>query len=71
MEEAEELCTRIAIMNRGKIVALGVPDALIDAVGMDDATLEDAFAYFTGNTLESGGTYRDVRQARRTAGRLR
>ena len=71
MEEAEELCTRIAIMNRGKIVALGVPDALIDAVGVDDATLEDAFAHFTGDTIESGGTYRDVRQARRTAGRLR
>jgi ABC-2 type transport system ATP-binding protein len=71
MEEAEELCTRIAIMNRGKIVALGVPDALIDAVGVDDATLEDAFAHFTGDTIESGGTYRDVRQVRRTAGRLR
>ncbi len=71
MEEAEELCTRIAIMNRGKIVALGIPDALKEAVGAHDATLEDAFAHFTGDTLESGGTYRDVRQARRTAGRLR
>lgn len=71
MEEAEELCTRIAIMNRGKIVALGVPGALIDAVGAHDATLEDAFAHFTGDSIESGGTYRDVRQARRTAGRLR
>ena len=71
MEEAEELCTRIAIMNRGKIVALATPDELIGAVGRDDATLEDAFAHFTGATLESGGTYRDVKQARRTAGRLR
>jgi ABC-2 type transport system ATP-binding protein len=71
MEEAEELCTRIAIMNRGKIVALGVPGALIEAVGAHDATLEDAFAHFTGDSIESGGTYRDVRQARRTAGRLR
>jgi ABC-2 type transport system ATP-binding protein len=70
MEEAEELCTRIAIMNRGKVVALGSPDTLINAVG-EDATLEDAFAHFTGGTLESGGTYRDARQARRTAGRLR
>jgi ABC-2 type transport system ATP-binding protein len=70
MEEAEELCTRIAIMNRGKVVALGTPGTLIDAVG-EDATLEDAFAHFTGGTLESGGTYRDARQARRTAGRLR
>ncbi len=71
MEEAEELCTRIAIMNRGKIVALGIPDALIEAVGLEDATLEDAFAHFTGDSIESGGTYHDVRQARRTAGRLR
>lgn len=71
MEEAEELCTRIAIMNRGKIVALGLPGALIEAVGAHDATLEDAFAHFTGDSIESGGTYRDVRQARRTAGRLR
>lgn len=71
MEEAEELCTRIAIMNRGKIVALATPDELIEAVGRDDATLEDAFAHFTGDTLETGGTYRDVKQARRTAGRLR
>ncbi|MDQ3706569.1 MAG: ATP-binding cassette domain-containing protein [Chloroflexota bacterium] len=71
MEEAEELCTRIAIMNRGKIVALGMPGTLIEAVGAHDATLEDAFAHFTGDSIESGGTYRDVRQARRTAGRLR
>ncbi|HVF99757.1 MAG TPA: ATP-binding cassette domain-containing protein [Chloroflexia bacterium] len=70
MEEAEELCTRIAIMNRGKVVALGTPDTLMNAVG-EEATLEDAFAHFTGGTLESGGTYRDARQARRTAGRLR
>jgi ABC-2 type transport system ATP-binding protein len=29
MEEAEELCDRVAIMNRGSIVALDTPDALI------------------------------------------
>jgi len=71
MEEAEELCTRIAFMNRGKIVALDTPEALIEQVGRTDADLEDAFAHFTGGILESGGTYRDVRNARRTAGRLR
>jgi ABC-2 type transport system ATP-binding protein len=71
MEEAQELCTRIAIMNRGKIVALDTPDALVSQVGDPDATLEDAFAHFTGASLESGGTYGDVRKARRTAGRLR
>ena len=71
MEEADELCTRIAIMNRGKIVALDTPEGLIAHVGREDATLEDAFAHFTGSALEDGGTYSDVRRARRTAGRLR
>jgi ABC-2 type transport system ATP-binding protein len=58
-------------MNRGKIVALDTPESLISQVGREDATLEDAFAHFTGDTLESGGTYKDVRNVRRTAGRLR
>ena len=71
MEEADELCDRTAIMNRGKLVALDTPAALKAAVGVHEATLEDAFAHFTGASLESGGTYRDVRSVRRTAGRLR
>jgi ABC-2 type transport system ATP-binding protein len=71
MEEAEELCTRVAIMNKGKVVALDTPQALIEQTGIEDATLEDAFAHFTGGSLEEGGTYGDVRRARRTAGRLR
>jgi ABC-2 type transport system ATP-binding protein len=71
MEEADELADRIAIMNRGRIVALGSPDELKAQVGTPDATLEDTFAHFTGDTLESGGTFKDVRSIRRTAGRLR
>lgn len=73
MEEAEELCTRIAIMNRGKISALDTPEALIAQVGQPDATLEDAFAHFTGVTLvdEEGGNWKEVRNVRRTANRLR
>lgn len=71
MEEADELAHRVAIMNRGKIVALGTPDELKAGVGIADATLEDAFAYFTGGRLESGGSFGDVRRTRRTAGRLR
>jgi len=72
MEEAEELCTRIAIMNRGKIAALDTPEGLMAGVGRPDATLEDAFAYYTGSDLEaeSGGNWRDARSARRTARRL-
>ena len=73
MEEAEELCTRIAIMNKGKVVALDAPEALIAQVGKEDATLEDAFSYFTGAYLdaETGGSWREVRNVRRTANRLR
>jgi len=71
MEEAQELCNRIAIMNHGKIVALNTPEGLIAQVGDPEADLEDAFAYFTGGSLESGGAYREIRNVRRTAGRLR
>jgi ABC-2 type transport system ATP-binding protein len=71
MEEAEELCMRVAIMDHGRIVAHDTPEGLIAQVGQPDATLEDAFAYFTGGSLESGGTYREVKNVRRTAGRLR
>ena len=71
MEEAEELAHRVAIMNRGKIVVLGTTDELKAQVGTPDATLEDAFAHFTGGHLESEGNFTDVRNTRRTANRLR
>ncbi len=35
MEEAEELCRRVAIMDRGKIIALDTPDALIAGAGLE------------------------------------
>lgn len=35
MEEAEELCRRVAIMDHGKVIALDTPDALIAAAGLD------------------------------------
>ncbi|MDQ6706883.1 MAG: ABC transporter ATP-binding protein [Acidobacteriota bacterium] len=34
MEEAERLCDRVAIMDRGKIIALGTPRELIDSIGV-------------------------------------
>ena len=71
MEEAQQLCTRVAIMNHGRVVALGTPGELVAQLGLPEADLEDAFAHFTGGSLESGGNYRDVRNTRRTAGRLR
>lgn len=34
MEEAAALCDRIAIMDRGKIIALGTPRSLVDGLGL-------------------------------------
>ncbi|HEY2029954.1 MAG TPA: ABC transporter ATP-binding protein [Myxococcales bacterium] len=33
MDEAEKLCNRVAIVDRGKVIALGTPQALIDSLG--------------------------------------
>jgi ABC-2 type transport system ATP-binding protein len=69
MEEADELCDGVAIMHLGRVAALGSPSDLKGQVG-EGATLDDAFVHFTGNTIETGGTYRDAARTRRTARRL-
>ena len=57
MDEAEQLCDRVAIMDEGKIIALQPPDKLIDelvASGFEKpkvtkaANLEDVFIHLTG-----------------------
>jgi len=70
MEEADELCGRVAIMHLGRIVALGSPSELKQAVGGEAVTLDDVFIHFTGNALDSGGTFRETSRERRTARRL-
>ncbi|MEU7816081.1 ATP-binding cassette domain-containing protein [Pseudonocardia sp. NPDC049154] len=70
MQEADEHCERIALMHRGRVRALGTPGELKSAIG-PDATLDDVFRHHTGDTLtDDKGGIRDVRAARRTAGRL-
>ena len=60
MEEAEELCDRVAIMDGGRIVALDTPQALVDQLigrGFTKtrverlANLEDVFIDLTGHDL--------------------
>jgi ABC-2 type transport system ATP-binding protein len=36
MEEAERLCDRVAIMDHGRVIALGTPQQLIASVGGED-----------------------------------
>ena len=69
MDEADELCDRVAIMHAGTVRAIGSPAELKSGLG-PDATLDDVFADLTGAGLETGGTYRDVARTRRTAHRL-
>lgn len=70
MEEAEALCTRIAIMSRGKIVAIGTPQDLRAQMGDPHASMDDVFAHYVGNFQPEEGGFRDVRRSRRTAKRL-
>jgi ABC-2 type transport system ATP-binding protein len=69
MEEAEVLCDRVGLMHRGRLRALGTPADLCAELG-PGATLDDVFRHHTGDLLADQGSFRDVRVARRTAGRL-
>lgn len=70
MEEADSLCSRLAIMHLGRVVVVDTPDRLKSSLGDDHATLGDVFIHFAGDTLESGGSYREASRGRRTARRL-
>ena len=70
MEEADMLCDRVAIMHLGKVVAIGSPDELKAQIGGEEMTLDDVFIHFTGNELNSGGSFRETSRTRRTARRL-
>jgi len=70
MEEADMLCMRVAIMHHGQIVALDSPEALKKALGHEGATLDEVFIHFAGDTLETGGGYRDTAHTRRITRRL-
>ncbi len=51
MEEADKLSDRVAIIDRGRIVALDTPEQLKADSDQPDATLEDAFINLTGRSL--------------------
>jgi ABC-2 type transport system ATP-binding protein len=62
MEEAEQLCDRVAIMDSGKIIALDTPKKLVKqlldrgftkAQKVEQANLEDVFIDMTGKGLHS------------------
>jgi ABC-2 type transport system ATP-binding protein len=69
MEEADQLCERVALMHRGRIEALGAPAELKRSLG-PAATLEDVFRRYSGSQLRDDGSFRDVRSTRRIARRM-
>jgi ABC-2 type transport system ATP-binding protein len=56
MDEAETLCDRVAIVDHGKVIGQGAPQALIASLGAPrvvthQGTLEDVFVAMTGRRL--------------------
>jgi ABC-2 type transport system ATP-binding protein len=70
MDEADSLCSRVAIMHLGKVAAIGAPAELKASLAGSGHTLDDVFRHYAGDTLESGGTYRETARERRTVRRL-
>ncbi len=85
MEEADELCDRVAIMDHGKILALDTPDALKRSVGADTIVtvkagggdmkalaeeLARAIAEVTRTRVIDGGVELHVKEAERLVPRV-
>jgi ABC-2 type transport system ATP-binding protein len=51
MDEAERLCDRVAIMDHGKVIALGTPQELIRSLGAEHVV---EFATSNGTPLDIG-----------------
>ena len=48
LEIAQALCDRVAIMNRGRVVAVGTLEELRSGAGSSEASLEELFLQLTG-----------------------
>ena len=58
MEEADEMCNRVAILNRGNIAAIGSPKELKISVGDENANLNKVFEYLCRKNTRSPGDRR-------------
>jgi ABC-2 type transport system ATP-binding protein len=63
MDEADELCDHVAVLNAGRIEAIGTPMDLKARVG-PTASLDDVFEKLTGAAIEPHGGYRDTKESR-------
>jgi ABC-2 type transport system ATP-binding protein len=70
MDEVEKLCDRVAILRRGRTVAAGTLPELAAAAGSRGDNLDEMFAYYTEDSAESAGGYRETASTRRNVRRL-
>jgi ABC-2 type transport system ATP-binding protein len=55
LEEAEEFCSRVAILHRGRILAQGAPDRLDAGPGAAGGSLAEVYLQLTGQSPPRGG----------------
>ncbi len=70
MDEAEALCSRFAIMSKGRIVASGTAEQLRSQMGNMEATMDEVFAHYVGQVENQEGEMKSVFRSRKTAKRL-
>ncbi len=70
MEEADSLCSRVAIMHSGKVVTIGTPRDLKASVGGSGTTLDDVFVHYSEQAPEAREGYYETSRERRMARRL-
>ena len=70
MDEAERLCDRVAIMDHGKVIALGTPRELIASIGVEHVVEFSAGARRRSWTLMPCGGSRECCGVRTEAGRV-
>ncbi len=70
MDEADSLCGRVAMMNRGRVTAVGSPKELKFSLGVPDASLDDVFTRYSGGQTQTDGNFRDISRNQKTLARL-
>jgi len=70
MDEVEQLCDRVAILRRGKAVAIGTLPELTVRSGIPAGNLDQLFAFYTEDGVETTGSFRDTAKTRSAIRRL-
>lgn len=70
LDEAEQLCDRVAILDEGRMKAIGNPGELKSSLG-SSSTLCDVFTFYTGKRIEDGAISAHPTMSRRDGTRRR